>query len=244
LALTLVFRPEPPRLPGPKADAPADGAPKKAQEEHHTFRFLAMMPRAIWQGRVDQLINKNRSRAGSGFFLGSDTSRGQSAINLYLFISASVAPFSTDAVSSFFQTKKTGSLRRQPRDQIERRRALRAEGQDSLDDLHERLELEFPPDGQMRRVSRERSATRSVERTSPQSAGGQHPARPPGRIRKNTAGLNLEARFRTIPPARNSRERTRRRRPPGSGSCHSLRPGLQISIGHCATNVRRSRFVN
>ena len=47
LALTLVFRPEPPRLPGPKADARADGAPKKAQEEHHTFRFLAMMPRAI-----------------------------------------------------------------------------------------------------------------------------------------------------------------------------------------------------
>src|SRR6476660_7717470 len=47
LALTLVFRPELPRLPGPKADARADGAPKKAQEEHHTFRFLAMMPRAI-----------------------------------------------------------------------------------------------------------------------------------------------------------------------------------------------------
>ena len=133
------------------------------------------------------------TRTGSGFFLGSDTSRGQSAINLYLFISASVAPFSTDAVSSFFQTKKTGSLRRQPRDQIERRRALRAEGQDSLDDLDERLELEFPPDGQMRRVSRERSATRSVERTSPQSAGGQHPARPPGSVPRRLQPLKRSA---------------------------------------------------
>ena len=47
LAPTLVFRPKPTRLPGPKADARADGAPKKAQEEHYTSRFLAMMPRAI-----------------------------------------------------------------------------------------------------------------------------------------------------------------------------------------------------